>query len=154
MRVGVLLAITCALAGCTPKAPDVDSTNPDVVGAQTIASGTVVIAGEKSQPIDGTIGVQNGCVVILDPDTDEPRVAIWPIGTQLAGSDNAIVHLANGELRIGESIETSRGYIMTNTVLQQILEVDGNAVSGWTECEAVNDEVVVLAYVKDFAQQE
>ena len=155
VRVGVLLAITCALAGCTPTAPDVDNTNPtDVVAAQTIAAGTVVIAGEPSKAIDGTIGVSKGCVVIFDPDTNEPRVAIWPVGTQLDGSDNEIVRLANGEVSIGDAIEPSRGYIMKNKAFQELLDVEGNVVSGWTECKSVNDEVVVVAYVKDFAQQE
>jgi hypothetical protein len=79
---------------------------------------------------------------------------VWPIGTQLTDTRSSVVKLANGEVSIGELIEPSRGYIVTTEEVEALLLVEGNSLSGWNECESVGDEVVILAYVKNFAQQE
>lgn len=157
-----LLAIAVVLAGCSSAAPDLDSTDPGTDQASTdpatdqvttVTSGTVLPEG-KPYDIEGRVGVAGGCVVIIDSETETSRLAVWPVGTQLADTQLNVVRLANGEVNIGESIEPSRGYIMPSDELEALLLVEGNSISGWKECESAGDEVVVLSYVKDFAQQE
>lgn len=152
-RAAVVLACAVLLSGCSSVAPNLDGTNSGPDEASTVASGIVRPQG-KPYAVEGRVGVEGGCVVIVDPESETPRLAVWPIGTQLTDTRSSVVKLANGEVSIGESIEPSRGYIVTNEEVEALLLVEGNSLIGWNECESVGDEVVILAYVKNFAQQE
>ncbi|QYF74377.1 YgdI/YgdR family lipoprotein [Cryobacterium sp. PAMC25264] len=152
-RAAVALGCALVLSGCSSAIPTVDGTDPVPDEASTVASGIVRPQGEP-YAVEGLVGVEEGCVVIIDPDSETSRLAVWPVGTQLTEPRSNIVKLANGEVSIGELIEPSRGYIVTSEEVKALLLVEGNSLSGWNECESVGDEVVILSYVKDFAQQE
>jgi starvation-inducible outer membrane lipoprotein len=153
LEAAAVLAIAIVLTGCSSVAPDLDSANPGPDQVTTVTSGKVLPAG-KPNAVEGRVGVEGGCVVITETETDTSRLAVWPVGTQLAESQPNVMKLTNGEMSIGELIEPSSGYVMTSDEIESLLLVEGNSLSGWDECRAVADEAVVLSYVKDFAQQE
>lgn len=81
-------------------------------------------------------------------------LVIWPEGTRFSASDGHVIELPNGKLNIGESIATSKGTYASLAELRAHLPENSPSVPDLLgPCEA-GGRVLVLSYVKDFAQQE
>lgn len=141
---GVATAMAVALASCSPAEQD-----PVPPAASHIVAGRLA-PEERSASIAGTVGVQDGCVVLRD--SSETHLVIWPSGTTLS-SNGRTISLPGGSLDVGEEVEPARGYRLDRASFDALV---GNAdVSGLEECSPDTFETfVVLLNAQGFDYQE
>ena len=153
----VLMAV--GLAACTAGTPGPTGTpglsdTPDLTGPSGhLISALTTFRGPYTE-VGGNIVVADDCIAISGENDEPPVLVIWPAGTRLPAGAGQVIELPNGRLRIGESIATSRGTYASLAELSAHLPENSPSVPDLPgPCEA-GGRVLVLSYVKDFAQQE
>jgi hypothetical protein len=110
-----------------------------------------MIPEARSTSITGTVGVQDGCVVLRD--SSGTHLAIWPSGTTLS-ADGRTISLTGGSLGVGEEVEPAHGYRWDRASFDALL-VDADEISGLDNCSPEDfDSFVVLLNAQGFDYQE
>lgn len=143
----ILVLMLAGLPACSTDVPDSADGPKYLIAALTTFRGPYTEVG-------GNIVVAGGCIAIAGENGGPPVLVIWPEGTRFSASDGHVIELPNGKLNIGESIAPSKGTYASLAELRAHLPENTPSVPDLLgPCEA-GGRVLVLSYVKDFAQQE
>lgn len=106
-RLTLLAAVLLVLSACSGQRT-VESDGLSIF----VQRSTFGFGGGNEAEVGGILAVQDGCVVLGQPDfPDLAYPVVWPAGTSIASSDPVAIELPSGELlAIGDTVAGGGGY--------------------------------------------